>query len=247
MLPIISASKSTSTWTNASPTFGCPYVDVRRRILTHILTCIAQNCHKWLFAKRGAAVLYVPKRNQHIVRASFPTSFAYISPKDRKEGDYNFVEQFECRFFIDKYSSLPFVDTSIGNGTIDFVPLLSIEAAFAFRSWLGGEHVINAYTHKLAVEGGKRLAQILGTKVLDEDGEFTESMANVQLPIPLDYSYPKIDELLKRKLLLERKMFAAPLYHNRLWWVRCSAQVWLEVSRVLDMHDTFYLTSPLGF
>ncbi|KIY70553.1 PLP-dependent transferase [Cylindrobasidium torrendii FP15055 ss-10] len=170
------------------------------------------NCHKWLFAKRGAAVLYVPKRNQHIVQNSFPTSHAYKSPKDRKEGENNFVAQYEW------------------NGTIDFVPYLSVSAAIRFREWLGGEHAINEYNHKVAVEGAELLAKVLGTRNMDVTGECTLSMANVQLPIPEGYAYPEIDTMFKEKLLSSRNMFAAQYYHNDLWWVRVSAQVWVEVS-----------------
>ena len=48
--------------------------------------------------------------------------------------------------------------------------------ALAFREWLGGEKVINDYCHKLALDGGRRLAQILGTRLMDETGELTLNM-----------------------------------------------------------------------
>lgn len=63
-----------------------------------------------------------------------------------------------------------------GNGTIDFVPWLLIPDCLAFRNWLGGEHKINEYTHKLAMDGGKKISEILGTPLMDETGEFTASM-----------------------------------------------------------------------
>ena len=55
-------------------------------------------------------------------------------------------------------------------------------AALAFRRWLGGEAAINAYCHDLAMKGGKRLAQLLGTKVMDETGELTLSMVRYLSP-----------------------------------------------------------------
>lgn len=58
---------------------------------------------------------------------------------------------------------------------------LAVFPALAFRKWLGGEDKINAYTHKLAMEGGKRLAEILGTRTLDESGEFTLNMVRPTL------------------------------------------------------------------
>jgi hypothetical protein len=45
-----------------------------------------------------------------------------------------------------------------------------------FREWIGGEEKINEYCHDLALKGGKRLAEILGTRLLDSTGEFTLNM-----------------------------------------------------------------------
>ncbi len=81
----------------------------------------------------------------------------------------------------------------VGTGTLDFTPYLSIKhgkpshndaaslilrkpTALNFRKWLGGEEAINTYCHNLAVSGGKRLAEILGTRILDETGEITLNM-----------------------------------------------------------------------
>ncbi|KAK7052816.1 hypothetical protein VNI00_004135 [Paramarasmius palmivorus] len=169
------------------------------------------NCHKWLFAKRSAAILYVPKRNQHIIKTSFPTSHTYISPSQR-DGKPNFVEQFEW------------------NGTIDFIPFLSVHGALDFRAWLGGEEKINEYCHRLAKEGGKRLAEVMGTEVMDPTGEFTLSMTNVALPMSSKVPFTdEINNKLKAKMLIERKIFGAHYVHNGRWWVRASAQVWSEI------------------
>ena len=50
--------------------------------------------------------------------------------------------------------------------------------ALEFRQWVGGEHKINDYCHNLALSGGRRLAEILGTQVIDENGEFTANMVH---------------------------------------------------------------------
>ncbi len=65
---------------------------------------------------------------------------------------------------------------ALGNGTVDWAPYLSVSAALDFRKWLGGEGVIDRYCHNLAIEGGKTLAKVLNTKVMDEDGQFTAHM-----------------------------------------------------------------------
>ena len=41
-------------------------------------------------------------------------------------------------------------------------------AALDFRDWLGGEVKINEYCRDLAIRGGKRLAEILGTEEMDK-------------------------------------------------------------------------------
>lgn len=41
--------------------------------------------------------------------------------------------------------------------------------ALDFREWLGGEAKINAYCHALALAGGQRLAEILGTSVMGSE------------------------------------------------------------------------------
>ncbi|KAI9057288.1 PLP-dependent transferase [Trametes sanguinea] len=179
------------------------------------------NCHKWCFAKRGCAVLYVPKRNQHIIKSSIPTSHQYVSPAEAKTKGTNFVMQHEW------------------TGTADLAPYLSVTDALEFREWLGGEKAINDYCHKLALDGGRRLAEVMGTRVLDEDGELTLNMPNVLLPLPVEKSrgevytheqLMKINSVLQHKLLLEWKTYAAHYFHAGGWWCRCSAQVFNEVS-----------------
>ena len=49
-------------------------------------------------------------------------------------------------------------------------------SALEFRNWLGGEAKINAYCHDMAVKGGRRLAEIFGTRVMDPEGDLTVNM-----------------------------------------------------------------------
>ncbi|KAH7884330.1 pyridoxal phosphate-dependent transferase [Phlebopus sp. FC_14] len=172
------------------------------------------NCHKWLFAKRGCAVLYVPKRNQHLIKSPIPTPMSYHTPRDQWYfGPQTFVNLFEF------------------TGTIDYVPLLSVTAALDFREWLGGEHKINEYNHNLAVAGGKRLAERLGTSAMDPDGDLTLNMVNVELPLPdLIRNHWIVHKILANTLLLEKNAYAAHYMHNGKWWARCSAQIWNEIS-----------------
>ncbi|KAI6042507.1 pyridoxal phosphate-dependent transferase [Pisolithus marmoratus] len=175
------------------------------------------NCHKWLYAKRGCAVLYVPKRNQHIIKSPIPTPVEYHSPQDEDyKGPQEFVKLFEW------------------TGTIDLVPHISPNAALDFRAWLGGEHKINEYTRKLAIEGGKYLAERFGTSLLDPEGSFTLSMVNVELPMPGEIQETtEVLALIRDTLYLKWNVSAAFFRHNKKWWVRCSAQIYNELS---DFH-----------
>jgi len=171
------------------------------------------NCHKWLLSARACAILYVPKRNQHIIKSTFPTSPFYISPSNK---DFpRFVDQF------------------VWTGTMDLVPFLTVGTVLDFRQWLGGEEEINAYCHSLALEGGKRMAEILGTEVMrgKDEHELTLNMVNVLLPISPDIKYTVgVDKILRDRLLNDWNTYLAHYPHNGKIWVRCSAQIWNEVS-----------------
>lgn len=70
---------------------------------------------------------------------------------------------------------------------VEFVPVLMrnfVHAALDFREWLGGEVKINAYCRDLAIRGGQRLAEILGTEEMDQtpNRELTLNMVRNNLP-----------------------------------------------------------------
>ncbi|KZT57914.1 PLP-dependent transferase [Calocera cornea HHB12733] len=177
------------------------------------------NCHKWLYSKRGSAILYVPHRNHHMIRVTLPVSIGYVSPDDpppRLDGSARFIRLFEW------------------TGTIDMIPFLSIDAALNFREAIGGEKKINDYCHNMAVQGGKRLAAVLGTRVLDQTGELTANMTNVLVPVDIsEFSGEELGALLSNfnnTLLDKYNCFAGIYFHDRKCWVRCSAQIWIELS-----------------
>ena len=79
---------------------------------------------------------------------------------------------------------------SIGPGpfrVVGFVYVLIryfVYTALDFRDWLGGEVKINEYCRDLAIRGGKRLAEILGTEEMDKtpNRELTLNMVQNNLP-----------------------------------------------------------------
>ncbi|KAJ2932368.1 hypothetical protein H1R20_g4686, partial [Candolleomyces eurysporus] len=149
------------------------------------------SCHKWFYVKRGCSLLYVPRRNHHIMKCAFP------------------------------HNSYPSASTSTlqqrleGASTRDFTSFLSVNAAFDFRQWLGGERAINSYCHDLALAGGRRMAEIFQTDLMDESGDFTLNMINVRLP--LSPSLPETHDIISyvdRKLLVEDKVYGLVFKHN---------------------------------
>jgi hypothetical protein len=48
--------------------------------------------------------------------------------------------------------------------------------ALDFRVWLGGEEKINAHCHALALDGGARMAEILGTDLMAHSHEIALNM-----------------------------------------------------------------------
>ncbi|KAG8956083.1 hypothetical protein FRC03_010973, partial [Tulasnella sp. 419] len=180
------------------------------------------NGHKWLMSKRGSAVLYVPRRNQHLIRSSFPTPWSYVSPPNQ----------------------VPFPELFEWTGTLDLVPFLSINAALDFRESIGGEKKIRDYCNDLAFKGGKRMAEILGTSLMDESGEMTGHMTNVLLPLPVqpEASTKENQDLwlqMTNTLMEDYDCVSAIYMHDKKWWTRASAQIWTELS------DFEYLATSL--
>lgn len=69
-------------------------------------------------------------------------------------------------------------------GTQDFSALSSVPAAMAFRRRIGGESAIRTWCHELARQGGRKVAEIWGTEVMESgDGDLTGTMVNVRLPL----------------------------------------------------------------
>ncbi|KAL2070800.1 hypothetical protein VTL71DRAFT_13826 [Oculimacula yallundae] len=193
------------------------------------------NAHKWLFVPRGCAIFYVPLRNQGLMRSSLPTSHGFVPktvggtstlmplpPPTKSE----FVNQFE---FV---------------GTIDNTNYLVAAEAVKWREEVcGGEEAIMEYNSRLAREGGKLVAQILGTEVLDnEERSLTNCcLVNILLPIAVDdevvegmatikpEQVAKTKEWLQETLIDEYKTFVAIWLFQGRFWARLSGQVYLDM------------------
>ncbi|GAA5954093.1 hypothetical protein JCM8115_003309 [Rhodotorula mucilaginosa] len=171
------------------------------------------NCHKWLHAHRGVAVLYVDKKFQHLVHSS-PIGHYY----GVKGG------------FVNEHS---------WSGTVDWSPYLSVAAALDFRrDILGGEERIYQYCFDLAVQGGDLVAAELGTKVMrnatPEEGELIATMVNVELPLPAPSTFSTSDLKLLNPFwfreLASKHQTVVPIFaHGDVFWTRLSAQVYNDL------------------
>ncbi|KAG8839491.1 hypothetical protein FRC20_006014 [Serendipita sp. 405] len=172
---------------------------------------LVSNCHKWLYTKRSSSILYTPKRNHQSMRWTFPISEGYTSPPN----EVKFAEQYEWL------------------GTIDYAPYLSVIPALQFRKELGGEDRIRSYCHGLAREGGSKMAEILGTELMDKDDKFTANMVDVLLPLSeeeIKILPSNVPGIIHTRLLENWHCMSAVYKHNGKIWTRASAQIWIEVS-----------------
>lgn len=133
------------------------------------------NCHKWLYTPRGCAVFHVPKRNQHLIRTTLPTSHGYVpSPSPYRNANAD--------------ASAPTVTTAIKNplakvqgknpfevlfqfvATVDSSAYYCIPQALKFRRDVcGGEESIMRYIREIAQRGADIMARVLETSVLDDE------------------------------------------------------------------------------
>jgi len=197
------------------------------------------NCHKWLHVPRGCAVLYVPRRRQALVRTTLATSHGFVGdsggggrpprpnplPPSAKSA---FVANFE---FV---------------GTLDNAPYLCVADAIRWRAEvLGGEAAVREYTWGLARRGGARVAEMLGTEVMENrEGTLGRcAMVNIGLPVwigkreggkPGDLVVSETEaaplkEWLHETIIADHSTFIQVFLYRGRFWVRLSAQVYLDM------------------
>jgi selenocysteine lyase/cysteine desulfurase len=131
-------------------------------------------------------------------------------------------------------------------GTIDNAPYLCIPAALAWRESIGGEDVILKYCQTLARDGAKLVAKELGTEVLENAAGTLGlcMLANVRLPISVakakDFAAKAgvqeadvggaVRDWMSKTSIDDYGTFIMSLFYGGAWWVRLSAQVYLEMA-----------------
>lgn len=197
---------------------------------------LVSNCHKWLFVPRGCAVLYVPIRNQDLMRSTLPTSHGFV-PKGGAIGLPNPLGRSATK--SDYVISFEFV------GTIDTSNYLVVPEAIKWREQVcGGEKAIIEYNTKLAQQAGQLVAKHLGTQVLDNKSRSMTNCCLVNVALPIVASAEKIQgtntvspenalaavQWMQKTLNEEYQTFIAILFFQGQWWARLSGQVYLELS-----------------
>ena len=186
------------------------------------------NCHKWLYTPRGCALFYVPKRNQHLMRSTLPTSHGFV-PLPSEQGQINNpLPPSEKGEFVNNFEFV---------GTLDSSPYLCVPAALQWRSklsWNGkaGEEAVVGYSQHLARRSGEIVSRILGTESLKNDGSC--NFSNIRLPLSFSAltnnnqtQATEIGQWIVKVLVEEYGTFVAIVFFGGAWWVRLSAQVYL--------------------
>ena len=208
---------------------------------------------RWLYTPRSCAVLYVPRRNQHLLRTTMPTSWGFISAPDSPETIASVLQDPNVPVTKTAFEQLfEFVATS------DDSAYICVPAALKFRAEVcGGEDAIIAYNQRVANEGADSVAATLGTEVLQEPdlqpGEQSRmrqcSMTTVRLPIAVAAAGTEGESLdhtalvvlseqeaanafawIQTKLMDEHNTFLPVFHHGNWLWTRLSGQIYLETN-----------------
>lgn len=182
---------------------------------------------------RGCAILYVPRRNQHLMKTSYPTDGRFLPEADRKEIS-------PVQYFGHLFEQVSTIDTS---------PYLCIVEALKFRKEIcGGEEQVRAYCIGLAKEGGELMATIMGTEVLknkNTSGTLQECcFTNVKLPLDVDQEGSGTGESsgiveenaqavaiwMTERSVNEFDTYIAVRYYAGGFWTRLSGQIYLDLS-----------------
>lgn len=192
------------------------------------------NCHKWLYVPRACAVFHVPKRNQHLIRTSLPTSHGFV-PRPRGLG-----HEIVNNLMTESSGKSPFVLLFEFVATLDVSPYLCIEEALKFRREVcGGESKIMKHCEEISSEAGRRVAEILGTNVMDNETKMITKCAftNVRLPLEIGNGRGQILEKdmylvavwMTAMLVRESDIYSPVFFHARRFWTRLSGQIYLDL------------------
>ena len=114
------------------------------------------NLHKWYFAPKSSALLYV-RRDHQLLHVPAPS-------------------------VVDNTMTQPFIDRFLWTGTRDRTAYCAILNATQFRAALGGEAAIMAYTQGLALYAKRTLEKLWNVPEMVPESMIAGSMALVKIP-----------------------------------------------------------------
>ena len=122
---------------------------------------------------------------------------------------------------------MPYLRRFAYTGTKDFTAYISITDAFAFRDMLGGDDVINEYTHTLAREAGDYLVDLWNTGRLSPSS-YEANLFNIILPT----KDLQVATDMVQKLYDEEGIYMLALLDEKsgIVYSRFSSQIYLELS-----------------
>jgi len=187
---------------------------------------------RWLFVPRSVAAFYVPKRNQHLIRSTLPTSHGFVPrPKEgAKKAIYDpMPPSGETNAMVKQFEYF---------GTIDNAPYLCILPALKFRDEVcGGEDNIRAYCMSLAARAETRLVEMLGTQALEVPHEKRCFFANVKLPLIAGdggdvkvKDVGKVTDFMDTEFVETYRTYIYTLFYDGAWWARLSITIYVDMA-----------------
>ncbi|KAI1768558.1 PLP-dependent transferase [Hypoxylon sp. FL1150] len=226
--PLVSVCKEYGIYSCIDGAHGIGHIDL------HHLAQVGpdffiSNCYKWLMVPRGCAVLYVPYRNQALIRTTYPTAEGYLPSTQREALS-------QRTYFVNLFEKV---------STIDTTPYVCVIEALRFRNHVcGGEERVRDYCQNMAGEGGDLMAAMMGTEVLgNRKGTLRKcAFINVRLPLQVTEKHDEEKQLGKIPAkeakavadwitittVEEFDTFLATRYYAGAFWVRLSCQIYLE-------------------
>ncbi|KAL7622263.1 hypothetical protein AAE478_007767 [Parahypoxylon ruwenzoriense] len=187
------------------------------------------NCYKWLMVPRGCAVLYVPYRNQALIRTTYPTAEGYLPHAERETKS-------SASYFVNLFDKV---------STIDTTPYICVIEALKFRDHVcGGEERVRDYCKTIAREGGELMAAMMGTEILENKTGTLRDCCFTNVKLPLEIAEEQqgggyrgkvpakdakaVADWITKMTVDEFDTFIATRYYAGAFWVRISGQVYLE-------------------
>lgn len=160
------------------------------------------NCHKWLFAPKGAAFLYAKKSMQYLLKP-----FLISWGRNEFVSNSAFIDEFEYQ------------------GTRDIAPFLSVPASIKFRQQFLTQS-IKTKIHQMLEYIKFEFTQIFKTDAIIN--QISENMQMYAHPLPVDIN----PQLLQTTLYDKYKIEIPINIHNNVAYIRISLQIFNELDEI---------------